>query len=35
VITVAGTQDQPKIALQLGPTLKGDAPVTDRVEPKR
>ena len=35
VISVAGTQDQPKIALQLGPTLKGDAPVTDRGEPKR
>jgi hypothetical protein len=35
VITVAGTQDQPKIALQLGPTLKGDAPVTDRGESRR
>ena len=35
VITVAGTQDQPKIALQLGPTLKGEAPVTDRGEPRR
>jgi len=35
VITVAGTQDQPKIGLQLGPTLKGGAPVTDRDEPKR
>jgi hypothetical protein len=35
VITVAGTQDQPKIALQLGPTLKGDAPTTDRGESRR
>jgi len=26
VITVAGTQDQPKIGLQLGPTIKGEAP---------
>jgi len=34
VITVAGTQDQPKIGLQLGPTLKGQAP-TARVESKR
>ena len=35
VITVAGTQNQPKIALQLGPTLKGEAPATDRGEPRR
>jgi hypothetical protein len=35
VIKVAGTQDQPKIGLQLGPTLKGDGPVTDRGEPRR
>ena len=35
VIKVAGTQDQPKIALQLGPTLKGEAPVTDRGESRR
>ena len=34
VITVAGTQDQPKIGLQLGPTLKGGAP-SGRVESKR
>lgn len=26
VITVAGTQDQPKIGLKLGPTIKGEAP---------
>ena len=36
VITVAGTQDQPKIGLQLGPTLKGEAPAaTARAEAKR
>ena len=35
VITVAGTQDQPKIGLQIGPTLKGGEPVSDRDEPKR
>jgi hypothetical protein len=34
VITVAGTQDQPKIGLQLGPTLKGEAP-SGRGESKR
>ena len=34
VITVAGTQDQPKIGLQLGPTLKGQPP-SARVESKR
>ena len=34
VITVAGTQDQPKIGLQIGPTLKGQAP-SGRVESKR
>jgi hypothetical protein len=36
VIQVAGTQDQPKIGLQLGPTLKGEPPVTTaRAEAKR
>jgi hypothetical protein len=34
VITVAGTQDQPKIGLQLGPTIKGEAP-SGRVASKR
>jgi hypothetical protein len=34
VIKVAGTQDQPKVALQLGPTLKGEAP-SGRGESKR
>jgi AsmA-like C-terminal region len=34
VITVAGTQDQPKIGLQLGPTIKGEAP-NGRVVSKR
>ena len=34
VITVAGTQDQPKVGLQLGPTIKGEAP-NGRVESKR
>lgn len=35
VITVAGTQDQPKIALQLGPTLKGEPAPSDRGESRR
>lgn len=35
VITVAGTQDQPKIGLQLGPTIKGEAPTSAHVASKR